>query len=81
MKKSGRILITADLGSEYGFVDVDGKINIDILLSNMFNQSRSFFAILMRKNKLEFRREYLLTSSNEHYIPVSILVSANKACD
>jgi hypothetical protein len=25
MKKSGRILITADLASEYGFTDVNGK--------------------------------------------------------
>lgn len=25
MKKTGRILITADLGNEYGFVDVDGR--------------------------------------------------------
>ena len=26
MKKSGRILIAADLGAEYGFVDVDGEV-------------------------------------------------------
>ena len=26
MKKSGRVLIAADLGDEYGFVDVDGEI-------------------------------------------------------
>lgn len=24
LKKSGRILLTADLASEYGFVDIDG---------------------------------------------------------
>ena len=27
MKKSGRILIAADLGEEYGFVDIDGGLN------------------------------------------------------
>ncbi|VDK26880.1 unnamed protein product [Anisakis simplex] len=25
MKKSGRILLTSDLGQEYGFVDIDGN--------------------------------------------------------
>lgn len=32
MKKTGRILIAADLGNEYGFVDVDGKIWLLVLV-------------------------------------------------
>lgn len=36
MKKSGRILIAADLGDEYGFVDVDGETVFAFLFSNIF---------------------------------------------
>ena len=30
LAKTGRILLTADLAREYGFVDTDGKINADM---------------------------------------------------
>ena len=28
MKKTGRILIAPDLGEEYGFVDINGEVNL-----------------------------------------------------
>ena len=27
MKKSGRVLLTSELGDEYGFVDINGKLH------------------------------------------------------
>ena len=39
MRKTGRILLTADLAREYGFVDLDGKINGDMRNVNMLLKS------------------------------------------
>lgn len=36
IKKTGRILITSDLGSEYGFVDIDGQFLFKFFMKKLF---------------------------------------------
>lgn len=43
MSKSGRILITADLGSEYGFVDVDGRTPDNMRSLSVLLELRKFW--------------------------------------
>ena len=52
-----------------------GKIDLNILFTNTFSQSRFFFAVLMRTNKQGFWFRSLLNYANEHYIPEPNLVS------
>ena len=35
MKKTGRILIAHDLGEEYGFVDINGEMNLAYFVKNI----------------------------------------------